>query len=126
VVEIPCLVNAAGIHALQVPEVPRTVWGLIAAVKAYEQLTVEAAVRGSRHTALLALLAHPLVREYEVALPLLDELLEANRAYLPQFFKPANTSGVRRQETGVLNVASDSRLLSPDSRLLTSPSGEPS
>jgi alpha-galactosidase/6-phospho-beta-glucosidase family protein len=36
--------------------------------------------------ALLALLAHPLVGEYETALPLLDEMLEANRLYLPQFF----------------------------------------
>jgi 6-phospho-beta-glucosidase len=86
VVEIPCVVNAAGISAINVPEVPRTVWGIIAAVKNYEQLAVEAAVTGSKETALLALLAHPLVRDYEIAKPLLDDLLEANRAYLPQFF----------------------------------------
>jgi 6-phospho-beta-glucosidase len=85
VVEIPCLVNAAGIHALQVPEVPGTVWGIIAAVKNYEQLAVEAAVTGARDTALLALLAHPLVRDYEISVLLLAELLEANRDYLPQF-----------------------------------------
>jgi len=87
VVEIPCLVNAAGIHALRVPEVPGTVWGIIAAVKNYEQLAVEAAVTGARDTALLALLAHPLVRDYEIAVLLLEELLEANRKYLPQFFE---------------------------------------
>ncbi len=86
VVEIPCAANAAGISALNVPQVPGTVWGIIAAVKNYEQLAVEAAVTGSRRTALLALLAHPLVGDYEIAKPLLDELLEANRAYLPQFF----------------------------------------
>jgi len=86
VVEIPCRVNAAGIVGLNVAEVPKSVWGLIAAVKNYEQLAVEAAVTGSRDTALLALLAHPLVREYDVARPLLEELLEANRDYLPQFF----------------------------------------
>lgn len=86
VVEIPCRVSPAGIAGLDVPEVPGSVWGLIAAVKNYEQLAVEAAVTGSRKTAFLALLAHPLVREYDVALPLLDELLEANRQYLPQFF----------------------------------------
>jgi 6-phospho-beta-glucosidase len=86
VVEIPCIVNASGIHALHVPELPRTVWGIIAAVKNYEQLAVEAAVTGSRETALMALLAHPLVKDYDIAMPLLDELLEANRAYLPQFF----------------------------------------
>jgi 6-phospho-beta-glucosidase len=86
VVEIPCLVNAGGIHGLQVPQVPATVWGIIAAVKNYEQLAVEAAVTGARDTALLALLAHPLVQDYEIAVPLLDELLKANRKYVPQFF----------------------------------------
>jgi 6-phospho-beta-glucosidase len=87
VLEIPCLVNASGIHPLNVPAVPSSVWGLIAAVKNYEQLAVEAAVTGSRQTALLALMAHPLVGDYEVAGPLLDEMLAANRAYLPQFYQ---------------------------------------
>lgn len=86
VVEIPCLVNAAGIHPLHVPEIPQTVWGIIAAVKNYEQLAVEAALSGSKELALLALMAHPLVHDYEIAVPLLDELLAANQAYLPQFF----------------------------------------
>ncbi|MGC8878922.1 MAG: 6-phospho-beta-glucosidase [Anaerolineae bacterium] len=86
VVEIPCLVNAAGIYALRVPQPPHAVWGLIAAVKNYEQLVVEAAVSGSREMALLAMLAHPLIREYELAVSLLDEMLEANRKYLPRFF----------------------------------------
>jgi len=86
VIEVPCLVNASGIFPLRQPEIPRTVWGLIAAVKNYEQLTVEAAVTGNRDTALLALLAHPLVSDYEKAKTLLQEMLEANRAYLPQFY----------------------------------------
>jgi 6-phospho-beta-glucosidase len=86
VVEIPCLVNAAGIHGINQPEVPQTVWGIIAAVKNYEQLAVKAAVTGSKDLALMALLAHPLVRDYEIAVPLLDDLLEANKTYLPQFY----------------------------------------
>ena len=32
-----------------------------------------------------ALLAHPLVREYDLVEKLVPELLEANKAYLPQF-----------------------------------------
>jgi 6-phospho-beta-glucosidase len=86
VLEILCLVNASGIFPVRQPEVPRVMWGLISAVKTYEQYTVEAAVTGSRETALLALLSHPLVGEYELAVPLLDEMLHANQAYLPQFF----------------------------------------
>ena len=86
VVEIPCLINNSGIHPLNVPGLPKEVWGLISAVKNYEQLTVEAAVTGSRELALSALLAHPLVHEYEIAKPMLDEMLEANKQFLPQFF----------------------------------------
>ncbi len=87
VVEIPCLVNAAGIVPLNMPDIPRAVWGLVAAVKNYEQLAVDAALTGSRDTALLALIAHPLVGDYDVAAPMLDEMLAANRAFLPQFFE---------------------------------------
>jgi 6-phospho-beta-glucosidase len=87
VLELPCVVNASGIFPLRMNAVPQEVWGLIAAVKNYEQLAVKAAVSGDRDTALLALMAHPLVGDYEIAVPLLDEMLEANRAYLPQFYK---------------------------------------
>ena len=41
---------------------------------------------GYSEIALQALLAHPLVGDYDTAVPLFDELLEANRAFLPQFF----------------------------------------
>jgi 6-phospho-beta-glucosidase len=87
VIEVPCLVNASGIFPLRQRELPRAVWGLIAAVKNYEQLTIEAAITGNCDTALLALLAHPLVGDYEKAKALLAEMLEANRRYLPQFFR---------------------------------------
>ena len=60
--------------------------GLVQAVKAYEMLAIEAAMTGDRRTALRALLANPLVADYDIAAPLLDALLEANRAYLPRFF----------------------------------------
>jgi len=87
VIETPCIVNKAGVKPLTVTEVPKTVWGLISAVKNYEQLAVEAAVSGDRDLALLALAAHPLVRDCDVAKPLLEEMLEANKEFLPQFFE---------------------------------------
>lgn len=86
VLEMPCLVNAAGLAPLAQGEPPAAVWGLIAAVKNYEQLTVKAALTGDRQAALDALLAHPLCGDYETAVALLDEMLAANRAFLPQFF----------------------------------------
>ena len=87
VIEVPCLVNRSGVHPLVTEEIPSTVWGLVAAVKNYEQLTVEAAVEGDREKALLALMAHPLVKDWETAVPLLEDILNAHRQYLPQFYK---------------------------------------
>jgi 6-phospho-beta-glucosidase len=83
VIEAGCMVNRSGIHPLAIGKVPAPVWGLIASVKNYEQLAVEAAVHGSKDLALQALLAHPLVREYDIAKPLLEEALAANKAFLP-------------------------------------------
>ena len=86
VIETPCIVNRAGIKPLAIGELPKEVWGIICAVKNYEQLAVEAAVTGDKDEALFALMAHPLVRDYDIAKPMLNELLEANRDYLPTFF----------------------------------------
>lgn len=85
VVEIGCLVNKKGMQPLNVAKVPPMCWGLIAAVKNYEQLAVEAAVEGSVDKMKMALLAHPLVRQWELVEKLVPQLLEANKEYLPQF-----------------------------------------
>jgi len=87
VIETSCIVNAAGAAPITFKSFPDNVWGMVCAVKNYESLTVEAAVHGDRDKALAALLAHPLVMDYDIALPMLGDLLEANREYLPQFFK---------------------------------------
>ena len=87
VIETGCLVNKAGVQPLKVSSIPPMVYGLIAAVKNYETLAVEAAVEGNRTKAKQALLAHPLVREYELIEPLLKDLLEHNKQYLPQFYR---------------------------------------
>ena len=60
--------------------------GLVQHAKAYERLTIEAAMTGDRDIALRALMANPLVGDFDVAVPLLDALLEANRDHLPRFY----------------------------------------
>ena len=60
--------------------------GLVQPVKAYERLAVRAAMAGDERTALLALLANPLVGGWVMAEELLGALLEANREHLPRFF----------------------------------------
>jgi 6-phospho-beta-glucosidase len=85
VVEVPATVDGDGAHPLPVDPLPPEQLGLVQSVTAYEQLTIQAARTGDRSTALRALLAHPLVRQWDVAVPLLDALLEANARYLPLF-----------------------------------------
>lgn len=81
-VEVPCVVDQAGAHPIRMGALPLPVRGLVQAVKAYESLTVQAAVEGSRRRAMQALMAHPLVLSWEVAKPLLDDLLRANRPWI--------------------------------------------
>ncbi|KOU56424.1 6-phospho-beta-glucosidase [Streptomyces sp. MMG1533] len=86
VVEVPAHVDTAGPHPEPVPPLPPEMLGLVQSVTAYETLTVEAALTGDRAVARRALVANPLVREWDRADALLDALLEANRRHLPRFF----------------------------------------
>lgn len=84
-VEVPCQITKAGPVPLPQRPLEPEIRGILQVVKAYEELTVEAAVRGDRRSALLALSVHPLVRQIEMLEPLLDEILAENREFLPQF-----------------------------------------
>lgn len=85
VMELPCTIARSGITPIPTEPLHPAVAGLVAAVKAYELLTVEAAVHGDREAAYQALLANPLGPEVEQAQTLLDEMLTINKPYLPQF-----------------------------------------
>jgi 6-phospho-beta-glucosidase len=86
VVEIPAGIDRDGAHPGRFSPLPPEMLGLVQQVKAYESLTVRAAIDGDRDAALKALLANPLVGRYSVATGLLDALLQANRKHLPRFF----------------------------------------
>src|SRR5512139_232137 len=60
VLEIPSTVRKSGITPIPAGPLPLSQFGLISAVKAYEMLTVEAAIHGVREAAYQALLAHPI------------------------------------------------------------------
>ena len=86
VVELPAVVDAEGAHPLPQRALPPEMLGLVHHAKAYEHLAVGAARSGSRDQVVRALLANPLVGQYPLAAELADELLAANRHYLPRFF----------------------------------------
>lgn len=85
VVEIPARIDRDGAHPLPLAPLAADVRGLVQAVKAYEHLAIQAALTGDLDIALRALLANPLVADLDVAAPLLEALLSANRSYLPRF-----------------------------------------
>ena len=85
VLEMPCKVDAKGIHPLPAEPLPLSAFGLLSQIKAYELLTVEAAVHGDRNAAYQALLTHPLGPSADKVGDVLDDLLQTNNKYLPQF-----------------------------------------
>lgn len=86
VLELPCRVNRDGLLPLPTEPLPPVCAGLLANVKAYELLTVEAAVHGDRQAAYQALLVHPLGPAADQVQTVLDDLLETHKRYLPQFW----------------------------------------
>ena len=86
VLEMPATVNQGGVHPLPAPPLPPACFGLMAQVKMYELLTVQAAVNGDRNAAYQALLTHPLGPRADKVQAVLDDMLETNRPWLPQFF----------------------------------------
>jgi 6-phospho-beta-glucosidase len=86
VLELPARVDRRGIHPLPAAPLPPVCFGLIAQVKMYELLAVEAAVKGDRNALYQALLAHPLGPAADRVQAVMDDLLNTNRQWLPQFF----------------------------------------
>ncbi|MFI2367063.1 6-phospho-beta-glucosidase [Streptomyces sp. NPDC018833] len=82
VVEVQARVGTGGAAPLAVPDLDPLYAGLIAAVTAYEDLALEAALRGGRDRVFKALLAHPLIGQYAYAEKLTDRLVTHNREHL--------------------------------------------
>jgi 6-phospho-beta-glucosidase len=66
-VEVPARVDRAGAHPLPQPPLAPELLGLVQHVAAYERLAVRAAVRGEPSDVRRALLAHPLVGQWDPA-----------------------------------------------------------
>ncbi|MET7570812.1 6-phospho-beta-glucosidase [Streptomyces sp. NPDC005492] len=82
VIEVQAAVGAEGPTPLAVAEVDPLYAGLMAQVTAYEDLALEAALRGGRDRVFRALLSHPLIGQYEYAEALTDQLIAHNREHL--------------------------------------------
>ena len=89
VVEVKCNVNRSGVSPAAISNFGNLyIRGIMQAVKAYEKLTVSAAVNGSRSDAVAALMVHPLIGDFCKAKAVFDEMAEANRDYLHKGLLP--------------------------------------
>lgn len=84
-IEMPAVIDRQGAHAIAAGGMPAGIRGLVQHVKAYEELTIEAAIGGDERTALLALATNPLVPSFDTARALWHDILRENRDYLPRF-----------------------------------------
>ena len=87
VVEVSSVITKDGPRPVKVGELPLQLVGLIQQLKAYEILVTNVALSGSYEDALVAMTINPLVQSERIAKQILDEMLEAHKEYLPQFYK---------------------------------------
>ncbi|MBC8586875.1 6-phospho-beta-glucosidase [Paratissierella segnis] len=85
VIEANSIVGFKDIKPINIGSIPTRIKGLIQVVKAYEELTIEAAVTGDYDTALQALSVHPLIPSVTVAKKILNDIIKENKEYLPQY-----------------------------------------
>jgi len=84
-IETNCVIGKDKIIPEKKGELPLSVKGLIYKVKAYETLTIEAALEKSKKKAFLALLNHPLIPDSLVAKNILEDVLKANREFIGEY-----------------------------------------
>ncbi len=84
--KFPGRFRAAGITGEAVGELPRGISELLHREVSASQLCIDAVVHGDKDLALQSLLLDPVVDDINTARLILSDILETNKAWLPQFF----------------------------------------
>ncbi|MFD1064868.1 6-phospho-beta-glucosidase [Oceanobacillus locisalsi] len=85
-VEVSCVITKDGPVPLAVGDLPVAARGLVQQIKSFERIAAEAAVTGDYNQAVLALTINPLTPSDAIAKQIIDDMMGAHQAYLPQFF----------------------------------------
>lgn len=85
IVEVPAVIDAAGIRGVGVGNLPEPVAELCRRQIAVAELSVKAGVEGDRRAAIEALAIDPMIDDPALATTLFERYLDAHRNYLPQF-----------------------------------------
>ena len=86
-VEVLAVVGKDGAKPLKVTHYTEHIKEYIQAIKAYERHAVNAAITGDREEAMRAMIMNPLMNDLNTSKACFEEMLEAHKEYLPQFFK---------------------------------------
>ena len=87
IVEVPASVDKHGPHTFAMGALPKDLLGMQQALVYSQQLTIDAALSGSRADLLKAIVANPLITSLDGAEKAMDELLAAQADWLPQFHR---------------------------------------
>ena len=82
VIEVPAVIGPDGPAPVPAAPLPPLLRGLTAHLAAYEELAVDAALRGGRPRVAAALLAHPLIGQHDLAERMTDRLIAENKRFL--------------------------------------------
>ncbi len=85
VIEASSVITAQGPKPVTVGHLRPQIKGLLQLIKAFEELTIKAAVYGDEGAALQALTLNPLVPSADAAQKILNDILAENADFLPQF-----------------------------------------
>lgn len=83
VVEIPAMIDGAGIHPLKTGKIPAAIAAMIATQGTITELLYEAYVEKSRYKLLQAVLLDPTVSTYSNAVHMINEMFEMQKDILP-------------------------------------------
>ncbi len=87
IVEIPVNVTKQALSGIEIGSIPDHCLGLMKSIKAYEKLTIDAAVTNNYEKAVTALTIHPLVGDFASSQQILDEYLAQHGTYFPKLTK---------------------------------------
>lgn len=86
-IETSCVITKNGPIPLAFGDLPVAVRGLVQQIKSFERIGAEAAITGNYNKAVLALTINPLTPSDKIAKDIVDEMMEAHKEHLPQFFQ---------------------------------------
>ena len=87
IVEIGCRMGKDGPVPEKTPALPLGLEGMVRDAWIFAKLSVDAAISGDRKLVLQAAMAHPAHRDLDVTEKVIAELFEAQKQWLPRFFK---------------------------------------